>query len=628
MSSTEEQLQSIENLLEHKVILALPGSGKTHTLVSLVERIFSFYPGTNLTIVTFTNASAEEMQNRILKRIPLFARNVRVSTFASIMLTQFKAISKGRRLILGGEWQGYIRRAAFKNGFLADDLPDLYEYVESASRTGEVKNPYGRFYDVYQDYLNMLAMYNRIDLNMVSREVTAAINDGRIPPLKDQFILIDEYQDVSFQDFEWIAAHADRGKWITVVGDDDQAIYGWRGAQGYESIVMLQEMYDAEGYLLSKCFRCAPAILAAAKKLIEHNTERVPKKMSSARTEKGKVESIVVPDKYESQWTRDKLASDSVQTSKQAKHKNAPPTKEELKKRSEDRALEKARFYVENIINESPYEWAILARTNAELDLIERALAERRLNAIRLGGKSIFQSEHASGIAKLMSGLANRKELAHLVDGLGWFGEKEDTIQKIYFSSGGGGFASVSSLNSGEWLPGTIELQGLSQDWINDTISPAAIKERAKRFFDVLEARINKARDGDMKLQLAVVKVLGDVFDSFNGSFNERVSNLADRVLQNSRKKIDHKAPDAVKLATLTGSKGLEWKNVWIINADQNKMPSAKTYEIADDDKLEAAIEEERRLLYVGMTRAEDWLRISYTEDAPSQFISEIFGYS
>lgn len=627
MSSTPEQLQSIEVICEHKVILALPGSGKTHTLVSYVERILHAYPDSKIILVTFTNASADEMEARIRTRLPMFIRNVRVGTFASIILSMFKPLSNGRRLILGAEWQSYIRRAAFKNGYGSEDLPDLYEYVEKVSRAGGTSNPYGSFYQVYQDYLNMLGMYNRVDPHMVSREVTKAIRERRIKPLKANFIMVDEFQDVSNADFEWVSAHTDSGLWTTVVGDDDQSIYGWRGAEGYESIVLMQEMHNAQGYLLSQCFRCAPAILAAAKRLIEHNTERVQKKMSSARTEKGKVERIMVPKKVTSSWTNELLTADVVQTNSEKRKRTGKPSADDLKKDAANKAMEKARFIVEHIKDESPYEWAILARTNAELDLIERALAERRLNALRLGGKSIFESEHANGMAKLMLGVLDRKHVAHVVDGLGWLGENEEVIQKIYYSAGNGGFASVSSLNSAGWLPETVELQGLAQAWLTDTISPQIIKARVDDFFNVLIKRINYRREGDMKLQLAVVKVLKEVLESSKDSFAERVINLADRVMNNTRKKADHRAPDVVKLCTLTGSKGLEWKYVWIINVDEGRIPSAKSMDLPCMDAMEAAVEEERRLMFVGMTRAELWLRISYTEEQASNFITEIFGF-
>jgi superfamily I DNA/RNA helicase len=627
MSSTPEQIQAVEVICEHKVILALPGSGKTHSLVSYVERILHAYPDSKIILVTFTNASADEMAERIKSRLPMFIRNVRVGTFASIILSMFKPLSQGRRLILGAEWKSYIRRAAFKNGFSTEDLPDLLEYVETVSRAGGTSNPFGPFYQVYQDYLNMLSMYNRVDPHMVSREVTKAIREGRIQPLKANFMMVDEFQDVSMADFEWVSAHTDSGIWTTVVGDDDQSIYGWRGAEGYESIVLMQEMHNAKGYLLSQCFRCAPTILAAAKRLIEHNEERVPKKMSSARSEKGKVERIVIPKTVISAWTEELKAADVVQTNADKRKKTGKPSVEELKKEAEDKAMEKARFIVEHIKDESPYEWAILARTNAELDLIERALAERRLNAIRLGGKSIFDNEHANGIAKLMLGVLDRKHIAHVVDGLGWLGEDEDIIQKIYFSAGNGGFASVSSLNSSDWLPETIELQGMAQTWLTDTISPLVIKERMDDFFNVLVKRINSREDGDMKLQLAIVKVFKDVLESSKGSFAERIVNVADRVMNNTRNKVDHRAPDVVKLATLTGSKGLEWKYVWIINVDDGRIPSAKSIELKCEDAMKAAVEEERRLMYVGMTRAELWLRISYTEEQASTFIGEIFGF-
>lgn len=625
MSLTTEQSDSIENVLEHKLILALPGSGKTHTLMALVERILNAYPGSTVRLVTFTNASTAEMAERVERKLGKRAANVQVSTFASLMLRQFRPLSQGRKLILGGEQLTYIRRAMLNNGMGTDELDYVASKIDHMSRQSFVRPNESPIYKIYTDYQNMLATYKRVDLNGVAREVIAGMKEGAIPPVEEDFILVDEFQDVSTSDFEWVAANIERGKWVTVVGDDDQSIYSWRGAQGYESMVLLQEMYGAVGYLLSRCFRCAPMILAAAKKLIEHNQDRLPKEMRSGRDIPGIVERIAIPKDFVSDWTNGTLEADTIDLGNR-KPKKGKPTKEDMQKANDDAAMEKCRFVVERILNDRPFEWAILARTNADLDLMEQALAERRLNAIRLGGKSIFDSEHAAGIVKLLMGAAQPKDPVRLSEGLGWLGEQEDVIQQIYYAAGSVGFGAMTTVSASHWLKATVEIHNMAQSLREDAYSAEQIKARVMQFYAVVQERIDARQDKDSKLQLAVLALVCDIMMKSNGTFMERLQNLYDRINNNTKQKPDHRAPDAVKLATMTGSKGLEFKSVWVINVDEGKIPSKKSTDIASPDDREAAIEEERRLLYVAMTRAEDRLRISYSIKKPSPFLRDIFG--
>lgn len=628
MSLTHEQEEAIEILEEHKIICALPGSGKTHSLMALVSRILKTYSHSTVLLVTFTNAAATEMGERAKKILGDLASRVTVSTFASLILKQWKPLAAGRRLILGGEWQTYIRRAVLNNGFGTDSLDEIAASIEEMCRQAVVTPSDTPLYKIYTDYQNMMAMYRRADLNTISREVSAAISAGQLAPVRDDFVLCDEFQDVSSSDFDWIAAHIEKGKYVTVVGDDDQSIYSWRGAKGYENMVLLQEMYGATGYLFTKCFRCAPVILAAARKLIEHNQERLHKDMKSGRTDiQGVVERIAIPTDFVSQWTHESLAADSIDTGKRkpAHSRGGKPSPEELKKKSDEKAMERCRFVVEQIMNDEPFEWAILARINSDLDLMEQALAERRLNAVRLGGKSIFQSEHVHGVIKLLSGILQPKLALNLVEGLGWLGEAETNIQQIYYASSKVGFGGISSMNATDWLNETVTIHDMAQRWREDAYSPEAILHRLEEFSSVVSGRVGARKDKDFKLQLAVVKLIVDIIMKTGGTFNERVQNLLERITMNSREKVDHTVNDAVKLCTLTGSKGLEFKNVWIINVDEGKIPSKKAMESIGEGV--GGIDEERRLLYVGMTRAEDRLRMSYMVKKPSMFMSEIFGH-
>jgi|GEM_PF-927567 superfamily I DNA/RNA helicase len=625
MQLTPEQALPTENIDEHKLIIALPGSGKTHTLIALVHSILTRTSNSQVLMVTFTNASASEMKHRLEKRLGSAARRARATTFASLMLSMWRPLANGRKMILGGEQMTYIRRAALNNGCGTDSLVEIASLLDERSRSMSPPTGDDLISRIYADYLNLLSQFNRADLNVIAQEVIEGVKSGAIPPVPERYILIDEFQDTSSSDFAWVSAHIERGKYVYAVGDDDQSIYSWRGADGYESMLMLQEIYGAVGYTLSTCFRCSPKILAAAKRLIDYNDERIDKQMRSGKTTPGVVDRISIPPKIVSGWTKELESMDSIDFGgKKKQRQNRPPTKEELKKQEENRALERARFIVETIITENPFEWAILARTNADLDLIEKALAERKYNSVRLGGRSVFDSEHAAGIVKLLYGISQKKQILCLSEGLGWLGESETVISYIYASAMKLGFGAINGLNSSNWLQETVKLHALATEWQIDTDNQQIIQERVTNFMAIIQSRLERRADKDAKLQLSILRMMLDILLSTKGSLADRIMSLYERVMKNTRKKADHKTPDAVKLATLTGSKGLEFPRVWIMSVDDGKLPSKKALESINPA---AALEEERRLLYVGMTRAEEHLRISYTEEKHSKFVTEIFGY-
>jgi ATP-dependent exoDNAse (exonuclease V) beta subunit len=162
MSSTQEQLSVIANPTENKLVIALPGSGKTHTTVSLAEVITLDFNNTIL-MLTFTNAAATEMGERVAKRLaPKSASRVQSMTFAKLLLQQFRPMSQGRKLLMGGEQENYIRRTAAKLKVGYDSIPIFAEFVEHAGRMLHLENDNSFKYRFYIEYLNLLAHFNRM----------------------------------------------------------------------------------------------------------------------------------------------------------------------------------------------------------------------------------------------------------------------------------------------------------------------------------------------------------------------------------------------------------------------------------------------------------------------------------
>ncbi|MCI2285956.1 ATP-dependent helicase [Colwellia sp. MSW7] len=291
---TEEQAGTIENVDENKMIVALAGSGKTHTFISLVERILQENPYSTIAMVTFTNAATSEMEDRVKMKVGSMANRVSVSTFARLMRVQFVPLMNKRRLLIGGEYYGFIKRAMISQGVDLDELRDCLSEVDKLGRDLTFVDDGSSYSRVFAEYSNLLKRYGRYDLNLMARELIQALIEGKIKPIKQDFILIDEFQDTDILQYEWLKENS-RNKKVAVVGDDDQSIYAWRGARAYEAFVDFQGDFNAEAYLLSQCFRCAPEILSTAKAFIEHNQDRIDKDMSSPKPLGGTVSIRTIP---------------------------------------------------------------------------------------------------------------------------------------------------------------------------------------------------------------------------------------------------------------------------------------------------------------------------------------------
>lgn len=609
MSSTPEQAAAVENPNECKLICALPGSGKTFTMVNLTEKILQ-QPKTKVLMVTFTNASTDEMQHRIEKRIGVkLASRVKIRTFAKIMLEQHKPLMNGRRLILGAEFTGYLHRVFKKLGICISKTADYLDQIDKFGRDFDWQpTPNDSVSDAYIELLNMMAIYNRIDLNMVAKELVLAINDGLIEPLKFTHILADEFQDTDQVQFRWLLAHRDPQRFITVVGDDDQSIYGWRGAVGYQNMLDFKNAFNASVYILTTCFRCSPYILGTAQVLIEKNKERIAKDMHSSRENLGEV-------KFCPFFIEEALVQ--FNNEKRLKDKHWVDYKMDQVDADFKHQLE-YKFLVELVKNDFSH-FAILARTNAQLDTMEQALGEQGIPARRLGGKSIFDSPNTIAIIKLLHGLTHPRYLTNVIDGLGWLGECEAVLQNIFASGQRHGFSSVS-LNRA--LDATIKFQHLSNEISIDRNPIANTARYLTTFFDLVRKTLTHINPKDIAYRNGSLNLIEKIMGSMKGTIVERSSGIYDISQRNNQKKTDPEESDKIVLSTLTGAKGLQWQKVLIINVHHGSIPSLKGNESELEEHLK--IEEERRLLYVGMTRAEDLLLLHYTASKPSLYLSDL----
>lgn len=417
MPLTEQQQQVIENPYENKLVCSLPGNGKTLTSVKLAEAITQ-KTDTSVLMVTFTNSAAQEMANRITKSLkPQQAQRVVVRTFAKIMIEQFKQFKDPRRLILGPEFTNYIHRVARSANLDFEEYPLLEQDIELIGRLSDEERPNQPYYHHYLQLQKNLKAFGRIDLQSLVVEVIEGLEEGVIEPLPFTHFLVDEYQDSDSWQLDWLIHHNREGRFFTVVGDDDQSIYSWRGAKGYSNMVKFQQEFNAKGYILGTCFRCCPSILGTAQRLIEHNTDRIPKNMKSGRREKGKVIIDIVPKDYCSTFT-------------QKAYQSNPDYEDSIPVFLRKQNLEQYRYVVDSIEGKTEG-LAMLARTNRQLDTMEFVLSERGIRSHRIGGRSLFDDPNVVGYAQFLMGFSSPRRKQALLDGLGWVGIQDDILYPI-----------------------------------------------------------------------------------------------------------------------------------------------------------------------------------------------------
>lgn len=605
---TKEQSDTIEDTTIHKLICALPGSGKTHTFISYVDRILKASPSNSVLMLTFTNASAKEMQDRINSRIGFpAAKRVKAATFASLMLKQFKQIANNRKVIIGAEQYTFVKRALAEAKVGYEEIDEWMSKIEELGREIDFTNDGTPSHRAFAAYCDILKRYKRYDLNMMARELYHGLSSGLIRPEPFTHFLIDEFQDTDANQYRWIAKQGELGKTLAVIGDDDQSIYGWRGALGYQAFVEFQHDFDAVGYFLSTCFRCKGNILHLAKGFIEHNEDRIDKDMKSIAEGEGKCVLHEIPKGFISDFTRSIEEQETPEILAKALEKSS------AKRASTDKNMEHMRFVAQVIKQEGTDGWALLARTNKQLDEMEYVLSELDFDTIRIGGKSIFDNEHAVGIISLLMGITLPYSNAQLTTGLSWAGESEVVLHDIFISSQLNGFAGALPKGN-SWQKYTTFFKELA-------IKAQHIREKnaegfLKQFFKAIERIISNRKDKDEKLQLAVCDLCKSITLNMDLPLKDRVR-LLDKRAQKNQSKQDIKDRTKVILVTLNSSKGLEFPRVWIFDLEDGRMPMLRGESIEE-------IESERRLLYVGMTRAEDELHLSYREGKASEFISEV----
>lgn len=624
----DKQRDAVAAPPQHMLVLAGAGSGKTRVLVHRlawlmqVERVAPY----SLLAVTFTNKASQEMRSRIEQTIGVSLNNLWMGTFHGLSHRMLRAhyleagLPQGFQIIDSDDQYRLVRRVLKALNLDEKHWPpkQIQWFINARKDEGQrpgTMDAHGDFslqtmikiYAAYQEMCDRSGLVDFAEILLRSFELIKQQPQIRAHyQQRFRHILVDEFQDTNSIQYEWLRLLAGTESKVMIVGDDDQSIYGWRGAKVENIQQFLKDYPEPVTIRLEQNYRSTGTILKAANCVISHNSDRLGKDL----------------------WT------DGEQG-------------EAISLYTAFNELDEARFIVGRI-----REWkreggklieaAVLYRNNAQSRVLEEALIQDGINYRIYGGLRFYERQEIKDALAYLRLINNRQDDAALeriintpVRGIG-----DTTMDKVR--------ENARSLQITLW-------QSLQQMLANKQLTGRAANAISTfmQLIDQLEADskdLSLDEQADHVIQLSGLMAMylaekGEKAQTRVENLNELVNACANATYVNTEEMTPLSAflsqaaleageyqaeehSDAVQLMTLHSAKGLEFPLVFICGLEEGMFPSQQS---GDDSER---LEEERRLCYVGMTRAMQKLYLTHAEsrrlygqeqyNRPSRFIREI----
>jgi DNA helicase-2/ATP-dependent DNA helicase PcrA len=554
------------------MVLAPPGSGKTGTLVAKTTAILKSDPRAVVGLVTFTDAAAKEIQERVSKALPgRDGRRVIARTFHSHGIEQLRAAGILGRILTPYESSAIVKEAAAEfPPVLDDNAPSPEAFLQEVKSRPEFTGNEAPFIAAYQERLRQL---RAVDLQDITRDALLGMRTGTVRRLPVSHLLADEWQDVDTNQLMWVLEHHNQGVITGVVGDDDQSIYGWRNSLGFEAFQAFKAHVSPTVVELSHNYRSSQEIIDAATALVHHNVKRIPKVILATRGTGGHIAvANTSSKKAEAEYLLD-MMSDDISTDDDG----------------------------EVLIPQG--RWGVLARNNADLWLVGARLRSARIPYTRSSKKDEYPFEIIAFCALLRA--LQTGDQVNLETALRAVGLAPSTITELSRRHGDQLFSIMDgevpdvSFAPVEQAKALQSFAAVCRNWRRSTAEGRyrAVVDAVALWF---QSNVVSAEQTDDFLNFTEILKRGP------GTLNAKVNHI---LQQQTRK---HKS--GVHLLTMHGSKGMEFDRVFILQCNAGVTPS----------KHATSIEEERRLFYVAMTRARFELTLSYNPaKLASQFIAE-----
>jgi ATP-dependent DNA helicase Rep len=625
-----QQKKAVRHTNNPLLVLAGAGSGKTSVIAHKISYLIKseHIDPKKITAITFTNRAAKEMRNRITLILGSSMEKPRICTFHTLGLTVLRAeyaltaYRPGFSILDSSDAIGIITELLRKERRTGDIAPNLIQHRISSWKSlfllpEEVTTDKDRPFDilclaVYKNYLQTLLTYNAVDFDdliMIPVKILSENNEARDRwQLQIEYLLVDEYQDTNAAQYKLIKILTHGRQNLTVVGDDDQSIYGWRGADP-ENLTQLQNDYPTlEVIKLEQNYRSSGSILKAANALIQNNPHDYPKKLWSVNGFGDPLRVISAATEHDE---AERIANDII-------HR-------QLLKRESNNAF------------------AVLIRSNHQGRLFERAFLERNIPYTLSGGQSFFDYTEIKDCIcymRLVSNSSDNNALLRILNiprrGIGAQSVKMlvegatqlelsilDTTEHTAFLLTLPKNIAKKIRSFGNWVKSLkdslsttnpdVTLSTLLADigyeeWLVTISEDEKEFERRNKNVQELLTWIKNIVKKEPSIDLAGVVSSLTLFDIIERQDNE-------------------KNTDSVSITTLHAAKGLEYSNVYIAGFEEGILPHRNSI-------TEVEIQEERRVAYVGITRAKKTLTLTYSKTRkrygqiescePSRFLEEL----
>lgn len=589
------------------LILAGAGSGKTRVLVhrtAYLIDVLNVNPG-NILAITFTNKAADEMRKRVDDMIGFGGEQIQVSTFHSFcvrilrryaenlgftryfsiydtddQLTLMKQIFHGRN----------IDTKMMKEKAVLHAISSAKDELVTPSRFRQLNSDYySRIVgDLYEEYQRKLKENNAMDFDdLIVKTVELFESDPEALENcqeRYQYLMVDEYQDTNTAQFRFISLLAARYRNLCVVGDDDQSIYKFRGAN-IRNILNFEKIFpDAKVVRLEQNYRSTGMILDAANEVISHNHGRKEKRLWT-ENEKGEKISL---RRFENGFLEAEYAAKDI---------------------SED--VSEKRF--------SYKDCAVLYRTNAQSRLFEEKFLLSNIPYRIVGGINFYSRKEIKDLLAYLKTIDNgRDDLAvRRIINIPKRGIGTTTITKLGLYAEAGGISFFESACDADNIPGISAATGKKLAAFTDFIGVMRARAETETISGLLksivketgyedELRAEDTEEAEGRLE-NIDELISKAVQYEESSDNPSLSGFLEEVALIADIDETDLSDDRVLLMTIHAAKGLEFPSVYIAGLEEGLFPSRMSID-ADDPAEE--IEEERRLAYVAITRAKQKLTL------------------
>ncbi len=637
----ETQLEPVLHKDGPLMVIAGAGSGKTRVLTYRIAHLMQQgVDAFSILALTFTNKASREMKARIAELVGEGeAKNLWMGTFHSV----FARILRQESDKLGFPRDFTIYDTQDSNRLIASIIKemrldkDIYKFKQIRNRISSFKNSLitvkayhnnpdlqeadsmsrrPKLGEIYKEYVERCFKAGAMDFDDLLLKTNELLNmhPQVLAKYQDRFryILVDEYQDTNHSQYLIVRALSDKFQNICVVGDDAQSIYGFRGANINNILNFQKDYQDVKLYRLEQNYRSTKNIVNAANSIISHNKNKIEKVVWTGNVEGSKIKvQRCITDADEGREVASQIFEFKMQEQRQNK------------------------------------EFAILYRTNAQSRAIEDALRKRDIPYRIYGGLSFYQRKEIKDLLAYLRLIINPKDEESLKRVINYptRGIGQATLDKLIIGAKNHSFSLFEtlqnaselnlSLNSGalKKLEGFVNLI-LSLQIENQKSNAFEIAELVtKKSGLVLELKKDGTPEGVSKVE-NIEELLNGIRDfvegqrelaDATGNLSEFLEDVALATDFDNEKESDL---DCVYLMTIHLSKGLEFPVVFIVGLEEDLFPSAMSLSTRSE------LEEERRLFYVAMTRAEQKAVLTYTlsryrwgklvDAEPSRFIEEI----